>query len=262
MHANSRSAYPLEILGSVVNMVDVPFIIGWIEKEIREFDRDTDTARQILVTGFHGLNQANKDPHYFRIGQACDLWVPDSIAPVLVARYRGMKQAVRTPGAEIMAAYFRLADARGFSSFFYGDSESTLNVLKERLETKYPGHRIAGMFSPPFRPLTEQEERAHVAMINAAAPDVLWVGLGMPKQDEWIYRCRPGLKVPVAAGVGAAFGFTADTVRRAPPWLCRIGLEWAYMVLRKPKRTGRRVLVEGSEFLWHLLKEEVRRTGR
>lgn len=262
MNTVARNVNSIQILGSSVNMVDIPFIVDWMADRIDRFDKERMFAAHLLVTGFHGLNQAAKDPAFFHIGQTCDLWVPDSIAPVMAARFRGMKHAVRTPGAEIMAAFFELADQRQFSSFFYGDSDPTLTALKIRLESTYPGHKVAGVFSPPFRPLTPSEEQDHIDMINAVQPDVVWVGLGLPKQDEWIYRCRGRLKAPVAAGVGAAFGFLANTVKRAPNWVCRIGLEWAYMVIRKPKRTGKRVFGDGSQFLWRLLKEEMRRDSR
>lgn len=253
----ARQTRITKILGSDVNMVDLAYTVDWLEACIAE--PKPQGARQLLVTGFHGLNQASRDPRYFRIGAECDLWVPDSIAPVIIARYRGMKNVVRTPGAEIMAAFFERADRRKFRSYFYGDTDATLAALQENLEQRYPGHQIVGACSPPFRALSVEEEQAHIDMINAAAPDVLWVGLGLPKQDEWIFRCKDRLRVPVAAGVGAAFGFLAGTVQRAPNWVCRLGLEWAYMVVRKPKRTGKRVFVEGREFLARLFLEEINR---
>ncbi|MBM9612693.1 WecB/TagA/CpsF family glycosyltransferase [Desulfobulbus rhabdoformis] len=253
----ARQTRIAKILGSEVNMVDLEYTVDWLQACIAE--PKSEGARQLIVTGFHGLNQASRDPRYFRIGAECDLWVPDSIAPVIIARYRGMQNVVRTPGAEIMSAFFKRADTENLRSYFYGDTEATLAALQDNLERKYPGHQIVGTFSPPFRALSVEEEQAHIDMINAAAPDVLWVGLGLPKQDEWIYRCKDRLQVPVAAGVGAAFGFLAGTVQRAPSWLCRLGLEWAYMVLRKPKRTGKRVVVDGGEFLANLFLEEMHR---
>ncbi len=238
-------------------MVDIPFIMRWMEDRIKRFDENSMHAGQLVVTGFHGLNRARKFPDYFRIGKECDLWVPDSIAPVLIARYRGMKNVVRTPGADIMGSFFQMADKNGFKSFFYGDTPHTLNALQKRVKQSYPGHKVAGTFSPPFRPLSAEEEEAHIQMINAARPDVLWVGLGLPKQDEWIYKHKFRLKVPVAAGVGAAFGFLAETVKRAPEPFQRLWLEWAYMLVKKPKRTAKRVFCEGSEFFWHVCKEEL-----
>lgn len=254
-HAKARSMRPEVILGSTVNMVDLAFIEQWIEKCIQ----DGPHCRQLIVTGFHGLNRAHRDPNYFKIGAECDLWVPDSIAPVLIAEKRGMKDAVRTPGAEIFTGFLEMAHKKGFSSFFYGDTDQTLNALRERLETDYPGHKIAGMISPPYRPLTAEEEQQYIDQINEANPDVLWVGLGLPKQDEWIYRCKDRLQVPVAAGIGAAFGFLAGTTDRAPMWLQKLNLEWAYMLMKKPGRTGRRVFVEGRQFIFSVLKEECAR---
>ena len=261
--ADARDVKTIEILGSTMNMVDVPFILEWIAQNISEYREKTllgesVPTKQMVVTGFHGLNQANNDPNYFKIGAECDLWVPDSISSVLIAKRRGMKGSVRTPGAEIMKAFLEKADSEGLSSYFYGDTDHTLNALRENLTAKYPGHVIAGAFSPPYRKLTDEEEQEHCEMINAAKPDVLWVGLGLPKQDEWIYRNKHRLKVPVCAGVGAAFGFMAGTMKRAPEGWQKCGLEWLYMLLTKPKRTGRRVFVDGSEFISAIIREEFR----
>ncbi len=281
LYQDARKVKPVKILGSTVNMVDVDFTVSWIEACIRQrrsghpfCEKSAATqqgracceplpagARQLLVTGFHGLNQAHRNPDYFRIGAECDLWVPDSIAPVLIAKRRGMKGVVRTPGADITREFLRRADKKGYASFFYGDSQQTLDALRARLERDYPGHRIAGMISPPFRALTPEEEQAHIDEINAAQPDVVWVGLGLPKQDEWVYRCKGRLNAPVAAGIGAAFGFLAGTSARAPRWVQSLNLEWAYMMVKKPKRTGRRVLVEGSQFIWSVLREEFGRAA-
>ena len=267
-----RSHNSIRLLGSTVNMVDIPYIVDWITEQIavyRALEKDGGagngtadhcfpSVKQLIVTGFHGLSQAQKDPAYRRICQECDLWAPDSIAPVLIARYRGIKDAVRTPGVEIMTAFMERANQRGFKSYFYGDSEATLSAIRTKLERDYPGHTVAGTFSPPFRKLSPAEEQDHIDRINETRPDVLWVGLGLPKQDEWIYRCKERLKAPVASGVGAAFGFLAGTTRRAPGCIRDSGLEWAYMVLKKPKRTFKRVFIGGASFIWHVFLDELR----
>lgn len=253
-----RNVNAIRILGSTINMVNIDFILSWIQECIeKDKINPRQGSRQLLVTGFHGLNQAFRDPHYFQIGEECDLWVPDSIAPVIIARKRGMKDVVRTPGPEILSEFLRRTDKKKYSSYFYGDSPQTLAALRKRIEQQYPEHRIAGTFSPPFRPLSAAEEQDHIDMINDAKPDVVWVGLGLPKQDEWIYRCKDRLKAPVTAGVGAAFGFLAGTTERAPQWVRNINMEWAYMVIKKPKRTGKRVFVEGGQFVFSVLKEEL-----
>lgn len=260
----SRNVRPMRILGSTVNMVDMPYIMEWMEAAISEYRQSeasgrTIAAKHLMVAGYHGVIQAKKSDLYYRIGEEADLWIPDSIGPVLVARRRGMKDAVTTPGPDMMANFLALADQKHYRTFFYGETEETLSALQDAVAKKYPGHVIAGAFSPPFRPMSEAEEAEHVAMINAAKPDVLWVGLGLPKQDEWIYRNKSRLRVPIATGVGAAFGFLSGRVGRAPAWCRRLGLEWLYMLLRKPKRTAKRVFIDGSEFVFAVLLEELKR---
>jgi N-acetylglucosaminyldiphosphoundecaprenol N-acetyl-beta-D-mannosaminyltransferase len=153
---------------------------------------------------------------------------------------------------EIMLEFFRRANQRGYSSYFYGDTDATLKTLSGRVRREYSRHRIAGVFAPPFRNLTPDEDKAIIERINAARPDVLWVGLGMPKQEVWIYERLDRLKVPVAIGVGAAFAFVAGTVQRCPEWIGRMGFEWAYRTLKEPKKIWRRTFMDGSRFLFRL----------
>ena len=261
---SSRAVRPMKILGSTVNMVDMPYIMEWMESAIKEYRTmeasDSPVAtKHLMVAGYHGVIQAKKSELYYKIGEEADLWIPDSIGPVLVARRRGMKDAVTTPGPDMMSEFLALADRRHYRTFFYGETPETLAALESTVAQRYPGHIIAGSFSPPFRPMSDAEEAEHVAMINAAKPDVLWVGLGLPKQDEWIYRNKSRLRVPIATGVGAAFSFLSGRVGRAPGWCRKVGLEWLYMLLRKPKRTAKRVFVDGSEVVFAVLLEELRR---
>lgn len=263
-----RKANPLKTLGSTVNMVSIEFTINWIAKCIENSSKtdnfndqvsnaiNINPCKQLIITGFHGLYNAYNNDYYRKICKSADLWVPDSIAPVLIAKSRGFKNVIRTPGPDITKAFLELANEKGYRSFFYGDSEETLNKLSASLKRDYPNHIIAGMISPPFRELSDNEEQKYIDIINDSKPDILWVGLGCPKQDEWIYRCKDRLRVPVAAGIGAAFGFLAGTTSRAPAWSQRFNLEWLYMLITNPKRTSKRVLVEGPKFLFWLLCEE------
>ena len=154
-----------------------------------------------------------------------------------------------------MAAALERGSTQGWRSSFYGDTEETLEALERTVRDQWPGHIVAGTLSPPFRPLSGAEEQEHVEIINRARPDVVWVGLGLPKQDVWIHRMRERLDVPVATGVGAAFRFLAGTVDRAPPWMGRAGLEWAYRILKEPKKTWRRSLVDGPRFVTAVMLE-------
>ncbi|MBM4032639.1 MAG: WecB/TagA/CpsF family glycosyltransferase [Planctomycetes bacterium] len=245
-------AAAVKILGSRVDLVDFARAMGTIEGWIAEPDAP---CRRVVVTGFHGIWEAHRDPGLRAILNSADLWVPDGIAPVWVARLRGFRGVRRIPGAELMRAFFGRANERGYSSFFYGDTAATLAALRERLEREYPGHKVAGTFSPPFGAVSPEEDAAHVKMINDARPDVLWVGLGLPKQERWIFEHQKRLKVPVAVGVGAAFGFLSGKVRRAPAWVGRCGLEWLWRLAHEPGKLWRRDILDGPRFLAHVLLE-------
>ena len=242
----------VKILGSRVHLVQMHEVLALMETWI---EARAPPCRQVVVTGFHGLWEAHKDPGFRAILNSADLWVPDGIAPVWIGRCRGWREARRLPGADLMQAFFALANRQGYRSFFYGDTEEVLGALRQRLARDYPGHKTVGTFSPPFRTRTAAEDAAHVRMINEARPDVLWVGLGLPKQDRWIHAHLPQLKAPIAVGVGAAFGFLSGKVKRAPPWLGTIGLEWVYRLIKEPRKCWRRSLVDGPQFVAHVLLE-------
>jgi N-acetylglucosaminyldiphosphoundecaprenol N-acetyl-beta-D-mannosaminyltransferase len=242
----------IPILGSRVHLISVGRTADHIERWIGERDG---LCRRVIVTGFHGLWEAHKNPKLQEILNSSELWVPDGIAPIWVARLRGYRGFDRTPGAEIMREVFRRAAGRPIRSYFYGDTEETLSALQASLATDYPQHETVGIFSPPFRPLSPEEDEAAIERINAAKPDILWVGLGMPKQDIWIYERLHRLKVPVAIGVGAAFAFVAGTVPRCPEWIGRSGFEWVYRFYKEPRKLWRRDLLDGPQFLFHIGKE-------
>ena len=239
----------VNVLGSRVHLISVDQTVDQIERWIE--DRNG-LCHRVIVTGFHGLWEGHKDPSYRAILNSAELWVPDGIAPVWVAWIRGRHNVKRTPGTDIMKEFFRRASRRGYSSYFFGDTETTLAKLRDKVSNSWPGHRIAGTFSPPFRPLTLQEDQEAIDRINDAHPDVLWVGLGAPRQDRWIYERLPRVRVPVAIGVGAAFAFIAGTVQRCPEWVGSMGLEWAHRLAKEPTKLWRRDLIDGPRFLFHL----------
>lgn len=240
------------VLGSRVHIVSLADAVKTVESWIEE---PRDACRQVIVTGYHGIWEAYKDPRLRHLLNAGDLWVPDGFAPVFVAHRRGYPHAVRIPGADLMRSLFERANDKGFSSFFYGDTDDTLAALREVLERDYPKHRIAGMLSPPFRELTPEEDEEIVDTINASEPDVVWVALGMPRQDIWAYEHKGRLNARVVIGVGAAFAFVAGTVKRAPQWMGNNGLEWLYRLIQEPRKCYRRSLIEGPRFWFHVALE-------
>ncbi len=148
-----------------------------------------------------------------------------------------------------MSAFCRLSSQKGYTNFFYGDTDETLLLARERLEQKYPGVKIIGTYSPPFRSLTTQEDAEIVQMINRANPDDLWVALGLPKQERWIVAHLDRLKAPVIVEFGAAIKFHSGRVAPSPAWASRDGLEWLWRLLHEPGTVWRRALVYGPQFM-------------
>jgi N-acetylglucosaminyldiphosphoundecaprenol N-acetyl-beta-D-mannosaminyltransferase len=152
-----------------------------------------------------------------------------------------------------METFCRNTGAR-YRHFFYGGAPGVGERLAENLQRRY-GIGVAGTYAPPFRPLTDKEEKEVAEFVQAAAPDLLWVGLSTPKQERWMHEHRHRLKVPVMLGVGAAFDFQIGKVKQAPAWMRENGLEWLFRLVQEPKRLWRRYLVHGSVFGWNVALE-------
>ena len=245
----------IEILGCSISRVTIDEALNRIERfiELRE-----ERCRFVVATGFHGIWEAHRNPRLRDVLNSADLFCPDGIAPVWISRLHGLPLPGRVPGPELLAGFAARANRTGHRSFFYGDTEETLAALKERFERRHPGHRVVGTLSPPFRKLEREEELAMVKQINEARPDVLWVGLGLPKQEWWIHSNLDALRVPVVVGVGAAFRLVSGQVRRAPAWVADAGLEWLWRLALEPAKLWRRDLVDGPRFLYRALAETLR----
>ena len=236
----------IQILGTRVHMVEIPDVLKVIDDWIQ---LDRQRFHFVVNTGMHGLMEGHRDPEFKIILDSADLFAPDGILVLLVARLRGFALRKRETGPELLWRFSKTAAERGYKYFFYGDVEETLNLVSEKLLETYPGLAIVGAHSPPFRPLTAEEDRRIIDTINQAAPDVLWVGLGAPKQERWIYEHREKLHVPVVIGIGASFKFLSGRVNRAPAWVRNGGFEWLWRFLKEPGRVWRRVLIDAPQFV-------------
>jgi N-acetylglucosaminyldiphosphoundecaprenol N-acetyl-beta-D-mannosaminyltransferase len=217
---------------------------AWIDSEHQR-------CHIIVATGMHGVMEGTRDHEFRKLLNSADLFVPDGFSLIWIARRRGF-DLKRVTGSELPAKFCEVSVRRGYRNFFYGDTKRVLQNLRKKLLRKNPGLRIAGSYSPPFRTLTNSEDSQIVNMINRARPDVLWVALGLPRQERWMFDHRDSLKVPVMVGVGAAFGFLADEVKQAPHWVGDHGLEWAWRLVHQPKRVWRRVLFDIPRFLGYM----------
>jgi N-acetylglucosaminyldiphosphoundecaprenol N-acetyl-beta-D-mannosaminyltransferase len=233
------------VLGVKVDAVQIPDVISrmsaWIAQRA--------ATHYITVTGMHGVMEAHHSAKFRKVLDDADMVVPDGMPLVWISRLRGYGLQRRVYGPELMLRFCQEAASNGYRHFIYGGDAGVPEQLAARLEALCPGIRIVGMHSPPFRPLTAEEDAAAVDMINRATPDVLWIGLGTPKQDRWMREHRDRLRVPVMVGVGAAFDFLAERKKQAPAWMQEHGLEWLFRLLQEPRRLWKRYLVHGPEFV-------------
>jgi N-acetylglucosaminyldiphosphoundecaprenol N-acetyl-beta-D-mannosaminyltransferase len=201
--------------------------------------------------------ESQSAPDVLNIYRSAAMVTPDGMPLVWLLHRSGYRAAERICGPDLMPAIFRHSQLRGYRHFLYGSSETTLSLLQEKLSRNFPGARIVGRYSPPYRALTRQEEREVDRAVNAADPDIVWVGLGAPKQDRWMAAHRRALNAPVLIGVGAAFDLLAGRVTRAPRFLQRTGCEWMFRIAQEPRRLSRRYLESNSKFALMLIGEKL-----
>lgn len=198
----------------------------------------------------------NKDSHQYI--KKASISTMDGQPLVWLSRLLGFKESERVAGPDLMQEICSLSPEKGYRHFFYGGAEGIPEGLKTIFEETYPGINIVGTFSPPFRPLTHEEDEKVVKLINDSKPDFLWVSLGAPKQEQWIADHLDRIHAPVQVGVGAAFDFFTGNVLRAPVWMQRAGLEWLFRLLKEPRRLWKRYFIYNTMFLVCLIPEILR----
>ena len=236
----------IRILDTRVHMVQLPDVMAlmahWIETEPHR-------VHHVVNTGMHGIMEAHKDPAFGAILNSADLLAPDGILTILIARLHGYRIKKRETGPGLLWRFSEIANHNEYKYYFFGDTKDILERLSDKLISAFPDLQIAGYDSPPFRPWTPEEDEAMVSMINQAKPDVLWVGLGMPRQEQWISSHRTALRVPVVVGAGASFKFLSGAVPRAPELVCNLGFEWLWRLAQEPQRVWRRVVLDAPQFI-------------
>jgi len=249
----------VEVLGVPLALTDYRRAMDWMDAMMAAGRRG-----YICCAAVHTVMLSREDPDLRAAVLGSSMTVPDGQPLVWALRALGHPIPARVYGPDLMAAYCERSALNGTSQFLYGGRDpEALGQLERSLRNRYPGLRIVGGHSPPHRPLDPAEERAIADEINRAAPDVVWVGIGVPKQEKWMARMRDALQAPVLVGVGAAFDFHAGLVAQAPPSLQRAGLEWAYRLAREPRRLWRRYLAYNPRFVAAFARQYAgRRLGR
>lgn len=237
------------ILGASIDALSwndaIERIIGW--GAARE-------SRYVCICNVHSVVTATRDPEFKAVINNADMSTPDGAPIAWTLRRFGCAVQERINGPDLMWKYLAEAERLGQSVFFYGSTQKTLSRLQKRLAANFPRLQVSGMHSPPFRSLSEEEDEAEVNMINRSGANVVFVGLGCPKQEKWMAAHR-GRVNAVMIGVGAAFDYHSGTVKRAPLWWQRNGLEWLYRLGSDPQRLLKRYMVTNTLFVIGLSRQ-------
>lgn len=246
IHKVDKSEIPTcNILGVDIAAIDMASLLDYLDNNIHDLSGD-----YICVSNVHTTVTAYEDEEYRKVQNGGIMAIPDGGPLSSVGQKRGFKNMKRTTGPSLMGEIFKISVSKGYRHYFYGSTDKTLERLYAVLTETYPGIQIAGMYSPPFRTMTEEEDRAIVERINEMKPDFVWVGLGAPKQEKWM-AAHQGRVSGLMIGVGAGFDYHAGNIERAPEWMQKSNLEWVYRLLQDPRRLFKRYWHTNTKFIWN-----------
>jgi N-acetylglucosaminyldiphosphoundecaprenol N-acetyl-beta-D-mannosaminyltransferase len=216
------------------------------------------TKGYVCVTGVHGVSEAQSDPKFRSILNHAFLNTPDGMPMVWCGRWAGFTEMDRVYGPDLLLEVCKASQWTRWKHFFYGGGPGTADKLAATLQAKFPRLQVVGTHTPPFRPLTPEEFKALQAQVSAAKPDIIWVGLSTPKQENFMSSTLADLDVPIMIGIGAAFDLISGGVRQSPRWIQRSGFEWLYRLIQEPRRLWKRYLKNNPLFVWRIF---LQRTG-
>lgn len=247
-HEALKSRIPIcTIMGVNVAAINMEWLLQFTIQNVRALSGD-----YVCVTNVHSTVTAYRNDGYRMIQNGGILAIPDGGPLSSVGRNRGFKNMARTAGPSYMEEIFRISARYQWKHFFYGSTEKTLQKMRKHLNERYPEVEVVGMYSPPFRPETEEEDLQVMETINREKPDFIWVFLGVPKQEMWMAAHQwkvHGLMV----GVGAAADYFAGNIKRAPLWMQTHNLEWAYRLIQDPRRLFSRYWSTNLPFIWNAM---------
>lgn len=236
-----------KILGVDINALTMNRAVATIERWI-----ENDERHYVCICTVNNIVAAQDDPAYRALLNAAGMRTPDGMPLVWLSRHAGHRHVTRVYGPDLMLEVCARSAVTGHRHFFYGGGPGVADDLVANLKGRFPGLNIAGRHTPPMLPLGALEHPETIDAINASGADIVWVGLGSPKQDWWVANHRSLLHAPVLIAVGAAFDFHSGRVRQAPKWMQRNGLEWLFRLSQDPKRLWKRYLVTNSRFITRL----------
>ena len=225
-----------------------------MELALKRIESDLELRRKgyICMAGVHGIMEAHRDSRLAAIYAGSSMTLPDGTPTVWVGRWQGCRHMRQVAGPELMLEVFRRKEFADFTHFLYGGEEHVAEQLRERLTSSFPWARIIGTYTPPFRDLSQEEERGLITRVRHLKPDIIWVGISTPKQERFMHRYLHRLDTTLMFGVGAAFDFHTGRIQDAPRWIKRAGVQWLHRLIQEPRRLWKRYLHNNSTFLWHI----------
>ncbi|MBU3200970.1 WecB/TagA/CpsF family glycosyltransferase [Clostridium estertheticum] len=236
------------ILGVNINVTNMKDTVKIIESNLEELK-----GNYICISNVHTTVMSYENEEYKKIQNEGFMALPDGKPLSILSKIKGFKEARRVTGPDLMGEIFEIPKEKGYTHYFYGSTQETLDFLKVKLLNRYPKIQIAGMYSPPFRALSNKEDQTIVENINKTNADFLWVGIGAPKQEIWMSAHKDRVN-SLMIGVGAGFDYHADKIKRAPRWMQQLSLEWVYRLLQDPKRLFSRYLNTNIKFIIYAFK--------
>ncbi|HEV2136047.1 MAG TPA: WecB/TagA/CpsF family glycosyltransferase [Terracidiphilus sp.] len=234
------------VLGVSIDAVNMEQALAMVSARLREGRKG-----YVCFVDVHGILEALKSETVAETYVQAAMAMPDGTPTVWVGRAQGLREINHVTGPAMMEEIFRGNEFAGYSHYFYGGEPGVAGDLAAMLCGKYPWTRIVGTYTPPFRELTRDEEEELVAEVNRLKPDIVWVGIGTPRQDLWMRRMLPRFETRMVFGVGAAFDFLTGRIRLCPEWMKRAGLHWLHRLAQDPMRLWMRN-VRNMSFLWHI----------
>lgn len=240
----------VNVLGVGISVLNLPSAVSWVAEALAKRQR-----HYVCVTGVHGVMEAQADSHFRSILNGAALCTPDGMPMVWAGRLRGHAEMGRVYGPDLMLAVCEWGEKTGLRHFFLGGATGVALELAENLKKKFPKMVVVGTYTPPFRPLVEEEQATLQDLVSSARPDIIWVGLSTPKQERFMAEYLHRLETTLMVGVGAAFDFHSGRVRQAPRWMQRSGLEWFFRLIQEPRRLASRYLRNNPRFVWLFLTQ-------
>lgn len=232
-----------KILGVNIAAVNMNSLLKFITTNLNKLK-----GEYICVSNVHTTVMAYDNKDYLNVQNNSILSIPDGGPLSSVGRKRGYNEMERTTGPDLLNEILKISVDKKYRHYFYGSTNETLDKLQNEIKKKYGDVYIVGKYSPPFRTLTQEEDLQIVDNIKKANPDFVWVGLGAPKQENWMYKHK-GKVNALMVGVGAAFDYLAGNIKRAPMWMQKLNLEWLYRLIQDPVRLFSRYLYTNIKFI-------------